>query len=60
MCNHARGPNVVHIQPLVARLPEGDITEIGAGGGGDDLERVTEFDFISPADKNQVLQLCSL
>lgn len=60
MCKNARGRNVVHIQPLVARLPEGDIREIGAGGGGDDLERVTEFGFLSPADMNQIVQICSL
>ena len=46
---------VVWIRPIVAHLPNGyDITEIGIGGGGDDLEREAELDFFS-ADEAQAL-----
>jgi hypothetical protein len=45
MCDVARGPYVVRIQPIIAHLPSGaDLAEIGAGGGGGDLEREAELD----------------
>lgn len=46
---------VVWISPIVAHLPNGyDITEVGIGGGGDDLEREAELDGFS-ADEAQTL-----
>lgn len=48
MC--ALGPSVVHIQPIIAHLPHGDLAEAGVGGGGDDLEREAEIDLISQGD----------
>ncbi|TQS32028.1 hypothetical protein Golomagni_07670, partial [Golovinomyces magnicellulatus] len=50
MCEIAKNTKVVNIMPIVARLPEGDIREHGVGGGGDDLERVAELEFLSPGD----------
>jgi DNA cross-link repair 1C protein len=45
MCRMASQPNVVKIQPIIAHLPGGDdLSEVGIGGGGDDLEREGELD----------------
>lgn len=45
MCAIARGSSVVRIQPIIAHLSGGaDLAEIGAGGGGGDLEREAELD----------------
>lgn len=56
MCAVASGPDVVHIQPIVAHLPGGtDLTEVGVGGGGDDLEREAELEW--PDDFMAMLEL---
>lgn len=51
LCKVARDRNVVNIVPIVARLPQGDIREHGVGGGGDDLERVAELEFLAPEER---------
>lgn len=48
MCAAAQSPSVVHIQPVIAHLPNGaDLVEVGVGGGGDDLEREAEIDLLA-------------
>lgn len=48
MCAAAQAPNVVHIQPVIAHLPNGaDLAEVGVGGGGDDLEKEAEIDLLT-------------
>jgi hypothetical protein len=52
-----KGP-VVRIQPIIAHLPNGqDLAEIGVGGGGDDLVRDAELDFLSLGDINTLLDV---
>ncbi|KAK0709662.1 beta-lactamase-like protein [Lasiosphaeria miniovina] len=52
---------VVWIRPITARLPDGqDIAEVGVGGGGDDLEREVELDYLSPSDIESLLDIISL
>lgn len=47
MCEVARRPSTVTIQPIIARLPTGQhLAEVGVGGGGDDLQREAELDFL--------------
>ncbi|KAM5370941.1 hypothetical protein ACJZ2D_008254 [Fusarium nematophilum] len=47
MCEAARRSSTVSIQPIVAHLPTGqDLVEVGVGGGGDDLQREAELDFL--------------
>lgn len=44
-CDVVRGAKVVWIRPVVARLEDGEeISEVGVGGGGDDLEREAELE----------------
>ena len=57
MCDRAQAPNVVRIQPVVARLPGGGtLAEAGVGGGGDDLERAAEIDQLAREDLEFLLQ----
>lgn len=43
-----KNSKIVWIQPIIAHLPDGhDIVEAGVGGGGDDLEREAELDYLS-------------
>ncbi len=50
---------VVRIQPIITRLPGGkDVAEVGVGGGGDDLERDAELDYLQPQDVEQLLEVC--
>jgi hypothetical protein len=52
-----KGP-VVRILPIIAHLPDGqDLAEIGVGGGGDDLERDAELDFLSLGDIDTLLEV---
>ncbi len=56
MCSVARDPQAVHIQPIIAHLPDGgDLTEMGVGGGGDDLEREADIEILSEADLRSLL-----
>ncbi|KAK0672034.1 beta-lactamase-like protein [Cercophora samala] len=50
--------SVVWIQPIVTRLPNGqDIAELGVGGGGEDLEREAELDYLCPEDIGSLLEM---
>ena len=50
---------IVRIQPVITRLPNGqEIAEVGVGGGGDDLERDAELDYLSSADIEPLLEVC--
>ncbi|KAF4336385.1 hypothetical protein FBEOM_9751 [Fusarium beomiforme] len=50
LCEVAQRPTTVSLQPIVAHLPTGgDLAEIGVGGGGDDLQREAELEFVDQA-----------
>ncbi|KAH6842974.1 beta-lactamase-like protein [Chaetomium sp. MPI-CAGE-AT-0009] len=56
-CDMIKNSPVVWIQPIITRLPDGqDVAEIGVGGGGDDLEREAELDYLSPGDVASLLE----
>ncbi|POR36254.1 Protein artemis [Tolypocladium paradoxum] len=60
MCVEAKRPDVVRIQPIVARLPGGEkLVEAGVGGGGEDLEREAELAFPFQEDLLVLLELIS-
>ncbi|ORY61701.1 beta-lactamase-like protein [Pseudomassariella vexata] len=57
-CAVMQNKPVVWIQPIVARLPNGqDIAEVGIGGGGGDLEREAELDHLVPKDIMMLVQM---
>ncbi|KAF4121425.1 DNA repair metallo-beta-lactamase [Geosmithia morbida] len=57
MCEVARQPSVVHIQPVVAHLENGaDLDEVGIGGGGDDLDRKAEIGNLTRDDVQFLLK----
>ncbi|RKK17651.1 hypothetical protein BFJ66_g2568 [Fusarium oxysporum f. sp. cepae] len=50
LCEVAQRPTTISIQPIVAHLPTGeDLAEVGVGGGGDDLQREAELEFLDQA-----------
>ncbi|VBB80101.1 Putative protein of unknown function [Podospora comata] len=50
--------SVVWIQPIVTRLPNGqDIAELGIGGGGEDLEREAELDYLFMEEIGSLLEI---
>ncbi|KAF5670233.1 hypothetical protein FHETE_4605 [Fusarium heterosporum] len=50
MCELAQRPTTVSIQPIIAHLPTGeDLAEVGVGGGGDDLQREAELEYLDQA-----------
>lgn len=56
-CSTVQNSPVVWIQPIVAHLPNGqDVTEMGVGGGGDDLVREAELDSTSTDEIQHLLQ----
>ena len=56
-CQRVQRSPVVWIQPIITRLPGGqDVAEVGVGGGGEDLEREAELDYLSPLDIEAVLE----
>lgn len=58
MCRVAKGRHVVQLQPIVAHVSGcGDLKEAGVGGGGDDLEREAEMDWISKEELEQVANM---
>ncbi|RDA90836.1 hypothetical protein CP533_1558 [Ophiocordyceps camponoti-saundersi (nom. inval.)] len=60
MCAMATGPAVVSIQPIVARLANGEaLAEQGVGGGGEDLEREAELNFSLEEDAAALMDLIS-
>ena len=49
---------VVWIRPIIAHLPNGsDISEMGVGGGGADLEQEAELDILMPEELGGLLQV---
>ncbi len=55
-----KAARVVWIRPIVARLDGGhDLTEVGVGGGGNDLEQQSELDcrFLGPEDIQKLFQM---
>lgn len=47
-CQTMQNANVVWLKPIIARLPNGQtLTEIGVGGGGDDLEKEAELEYLN-------------
>ncbi|KAK5653358.1 hypothetical protein OQA88_9050 [Cercophora sp. LCS_1] len=58
-CQTVLNSPVVRIQPIIARHGGLEVAEIGVGGGGDDLNRDAELDYLLPADIGQLLEaLC--
>lgn len=58
MCEVARRPSTVTIQPIIAHLPTGQhLAEVGVGGGGDDLQREAELDFLDQASLATLVNL---
>jgi DNA cross-link repair 1C protein len=57
-CSKIQKGSVVWIQPIITHLADGqDVAEIGVGGGGDDLEREAELDYLLPDDIQNLLEL---
>ncbi len=55
-CQTVLNSPVVRIQPVITRLPSGqEVAEVGVGGGGGDLERDAELDYLQPADIDSLL-----
>src|SRR6266566_7271581 len=55
-CSTVRNSPVVWIQPIIAYLPDGhDLAEVGIGGGGEDLEREAEIEFLTGEDLEMLL-----
>jgi hypothetical protein len=55
-CRTVKESPVVWIRPIITRLPDGqDVAEVGVGGGGDDLEREAELDYLTPEDVESLL-----
>ncbi|KAI6759635.1 hypothetical protein HG530_010315 [Fusarium avenaceum] len=50
MCELAQKPTTVSIQPIIAHLATGeDLADVGVGGGGDDLQREAELEYLDQA-----------
>lgn len=57
-CQTLQKSRVVWIRPIITRLPGGqDVVEAGVGGGGEDLEREAELDYLSPDDVASLLEM---
>ena len=57
-CNTVKNSPVVWIQPLVARLSTGEeLSEIGVGGGGDDLEREAELEHLTLEETEMLMDM---
>ncbi|KAK0641007.1 beta-lactamase-like protein [Cercophora newfieldiana] len=57
-CQTVLSSPVVRIQPVITRLPGGqEIAEVGVGGGGDDLNRDAELDYLTPAEIETLIEL---
>jgi DNA cross-link repair 1C protein len=58
MCEMAQRATTVIIQPFIAHLPNGqDMVEVGVGGGGDDLQREAELDYLDQASLEALLEM---
>ncbi|KAL8693490.1 MAG: hypothetical protein Q9218_001679 [Villophora microphyllina] len=51
--------NVVWITPLINRSEEGDIPELGAGGGGGDLIQTHELELLDSQAGQMLIELCA-
>ncbi|KAK8131822.1 artemis protein [Apiospora sp. TS-2023a] len=50
--------SVVWIKPIVSRLPDGqEIAEVGIGGGGGDLEREAELQYITADNLDEIVSI---
>ena len=49
---------VVWITPLINRSDQGDIPELGAGGGGGDLTQTHELEVSDPQARLKLVELC--
>jgi DNA cross-link repair 1C protein len=57
-CQTVMNSPVVRIQPVITRLPNGqELAEVGVGGGGDDLNRDAELDYLAPAEIESLFEL---
>ena len=57
-CAVVQNSPVVWIQPVVARLPDGEeVSEVGVGGGGDDLEREAELENLTVEEMDALMDL---
>ncbi|KAL8672524.1 MAG: hypothetical protein Q9168_003027 [Polycauliona sp. 1 TL-2023] len=50
--------NIVWITPLINRSDQGDIPELGAGGGGGDLTQTHELEMSDPQTVLKLIELC--
>ncbi|KAL8699010.1 MAG: hypothetical protein Q9224_001598 [Gallowayella concinna] len=50
--------NLVWITPLINRSDQGDIPELGAGGGGGDLTQAHELELTDPQAGLKLIELC--
>ncbi|KAL8757857.1 MAG: hypothetical protein Q9199_001928, partial [Rusavskia elegans] len=50
--------NIVWITPLINRSDQGDIPELGAGGGGGDLTQTHELEITDPQTGLKLIELC--
>ncbi|KAK7408413.1 hypothetical protein QQX98_009398 [Neonectria punicea] len=56
MCEVARRPSTVVIQPIITHLANGEnLAEVGVGGGGDDLQREAELDYLDQGGLSTLL-----
>lgn len=51
--------NVVWITPLINRSAEGDVHELGAGGGGGDLIQTHELELLDSQAGQRLIELCT-
>ncbi|EPE10493.1 artemis protein [Ophiostoma piceae UAMH 11346] len=60
-CDSVRTSSVVWIRPIVCRYPrgQGEMAEMGAGGGGEDLNKEAELEISSQHKIDQLCQLLS-
>ncbi|KAK8018994.1 Artemis protein, partial [Apiospora marii] len=57
-CSVVQNQPVVWIKPIVSRLPDGqEIAEVGIGGGGGDLEREAELQYITADNVDAVISM---
>ncbi|KAK7975285.1 major facilitator superfamily transporter [Apiospora arundinis] len=57
-CHIVQGKPIVWIRPIVSRLPGGpEIPEVGIGGGGGDLERAVELQYIPPDSLEEAINM---
>jgi hypothetical protein len=55
-CDTVQNSRVVWIRPIITRINGQHVAEIGVGGGGEDLEREAELDYLSPSDVAALLE----